>query len=157
MKRSHVLIALAAFACGLSIGFILIREPMEPLTAAALERAQERWHEAGVTSYSTRYQLNADSYEVTVDDRIVTSIRVNGQPPTTSDLRNYTVEGLFRVLEMEIENMTDPSGSLALQKNALLARVRFNKERGYVERYLRSSSGIGRSASIQVLEFKVTD
>jgi hypothetical protein len=157
MKRRHLLIGMAAFAGGLVFGLLLIREPMAPLTAENLAAARERWHAAGITSYSIRYKLNADLYEVVVEDRIVTSARVNGQPPISPDWRSFTVEGLFRVLEMELENMTDPGGAMASQKDAILARVRFHHELGYVQRYLRGSAGMGRPASIRVLEFAETE
>lgn len=153
MKRRHALIAMAAFAGGLVIGLLLIREPMAPLTAENLAAARRRWHATGITTYSIRYKLNADLYEVVVEDRIVSSARVNGQPPTSTDWRSFTVEGLFRVLEMELENITAPGGAMAAQKNAILARVRFHHGLGYVQRYLRGSGGMGRPASIQVLEF----
>ena len=36
-------------------------------------------------------------------------------------------------------------------------RVRFNPKLGYVERYLRSSGGHGRGASIEIIEFSLRD
>jgi hypothetical protein len=157
MRRRNVLIALAAFAFGLVIGLLAIREPMQPISAEVLRAAQDRWTQAGIACYVIRYELNADLYEVTVEERIVSAITVNGQPPRTTQLRNYTVEGLFRVLEMEVENLTDPAGPFAAQRDRILARVRFNRELGYPERYLRSSAGVGRPASIRVLEFKPSE
>jgi hypothetical protein len=54
---------------------------------------------------------------------------------------------------MELENLADPAGPFAGRAESVLARVRFNPDLGYPERYLRSAGGFGRGADIQVLEF----
>jgi hypothetical protein len=56
-----------------------------------------------------------------------------------------------------LENSTDPAGPFAGRAETVLMRVRFNRELGYVERYLRSSGGQGRGASIEMIEFTRRD
>jgi len=82
---------------------------------------------------------------------------VDGRPPTTTDLNAYSVDGLFDTLEQELDNLTDPAGPFTGQAGTVMMRVRFNPEFGYVERYLRSSGGHGRGASIELLEFTRRD
>ena len=78
---------------------------------------------------------------------------VNGQRPLVNDFSDYGVEGLFRTLELELENATDPHGPFAGRVSAIVMRVRFNAEFGYMERYLRGSGGSGRSVAIELIDF----
>ena len=67
------------------------------------------------------------------------------------------MDGLFDTLEQELDNSTDPAGPFAGRAETVLMRVRFNHALGYVERYLRSSGGQGRGASIERVEFTRRD
>jgi hypothetical protein len=65
----------------------------------------------------------------------------------------YSVDGLFRLLDMELENLSDASGPFGQNGQQTTARVRFNEPFGYVQRYLRSAAPGGKPASIQIIEF----
>lgn len=153
MTRTNVFISAGALLAGLLLGMWLLREPTEPLSVEGLARAKQRWRESGIADYALRYRMNRDVYVVTVEDGIVVAAEVNGQRPQTESLGSYSVEGLFELLALELENLTDPSGPFAGRGGSVLARVRFHHRYGYVERYVRSAGGAGRGAAIEVLKF----
>ena len=154
-RRSRLNLSLAgtAFLVTAVVAIIAVREPMEPLTRPALAAAIERWRVSGLTSYDLSFRMNGNVYEVAVRDGVVTSAKLDGRPPTTADVRAYTVDGLFDTLGLELANRDDPTGPFAGAKGGIIMRVRFNAERGYLERYLRSSGGQGRGASIELIGF----
>lgn len=148
VSRGNVLLMLAAFAAGALATILYVREPTEPLTRESLDGARRRWQSAGVSSYVLRYRMHGSEYDVVCRQGRVESVTVNGQTPTSGDWKAYSVDGLFTTLEQELENASDAAGPFAEGAQPVLLRVRFNRELGYVERYLRSSGGIGRGATI---------
>ena len=142
-----------AFLAALVLTLFVIREPMEPLTSEALHEARDRWRQAGINDYQLRYDMHGSRYEVRVRHGLVVNLQVNGRQPVSADWGAYSVEGLFEVLEMELENLTDTTGPFGASVGPVIARVRFNDQQGHLERYVRSGSGGGRPVSIQLLEF----
>lgn len=134
--------------------FFLSREPTETLTTEALTAARLRWLAGDVADYRMRFDMHGSLYEVEVRRGIVETATTDGNPIRSADPGAYSVDGLFETLELELENRADPRGPFAGQAATMVMRVRFNKELGYVERYLRSSGGMGRGASIVMLEFE---
>ena len=153
ITKTSVLLMLAAFVLGITGAILWMREPMAPLTRERLAAARERWRSARVAAYEIRYAMLGSNYVVHFRDGIVSEATVNGKTPTSGDWRAYGVEGLFATLAQELENAADPAGPFAGGKQVIM-RVRFNRELGYVERYLRSSGGHGRGALIEVIEFE---
>lgn len=160
MKRTttiHFALASAAFVLAVGVTIFVVREPMEALATEALQEARRRWREAGVTDYRLRYRMHGSVYDIGVRGGIVTEATVNGQVPRTANLSVYTVEGLFDTLELELDNLSDPRGPFTGSAHTVLMRVRFNAKLGFVERYLRSSSGRGRGVSIEMIDFVRTN
>ncbi len=157
MKRRNLIIAPFAFLIGLVGAVVWLREPTVPLTHENLADARERWRNMGLDDYTILYRMNRDSYEIEVSERIVVDAAVNGTILRSDDVGSYSIEGMFRLLDMELENLHDPGGPFAGRGGgSILARVRYNREFGYVERYVRSSGGMGTGAEIEVLEFRPT-
>ena len=147
------MLGVAAFPLGLVAAFFMLREPMEALTLDALSSARQLWETSDVRSYDLSYRMHGSFYEVAVRDRIVTSATVNGRPVRTGDVRAYTVDGLFDTLALELDNLDSPAGPFAGRQGSVLMRVRFHDQLGYIERYLRSAGGVGRSVSLEQLVF----
>ena len=157
VTRTNFLLTAAAFVVG-AVGAVLwYREPMGPLTREDLAAARQRWRAADVRAYEARYRMHGSEYVIHWRDGIVEEALVNGRPPTTTNLNVYSMDGLFDTLEQELENSTDPAGPFVGRAETLLMRVRFNREFGYVERYLRSAGGEGRGASIEMVELTRRD
>lgn len=156
MKRQtklNLALMSSAFVMALGATILIVREPTERLTVEALEAAMQRWREAGVQSYDLRYRMHGSIYDIKSRGGVVVEATVNGQRPLVNDYSDYGVEGLFRTLELELENVTDPHGPFAGRASAVVMRVRFNAGFGYIERYLRGSGGYGRSVAIELIEF----
>jgi hypothetical protein len=153
--KRNLLFALAGFVVAFGGWYWLKREPMEPLTDSALQAAESRWREIGIRDYHLVYRMNQSTYDVQVRDGVVSEVTVDGRRPYAADWRNYAVEGMFELLRLEVENLTDPAGPFAGQGAAIPARVRFNEAAGYPERYLRGGGPAGRSAVIEVLRFEI--
>ena len=160
VKRStqiNVVLAVSTFAITAAVMFFLARVPTEALTVEALRSAMQRWESGNVSNYQIRYEMHGSLYDVYVQNGIVITATADGQPIRSADPGAYSVMGLFQTLELELENRSDPRGAFARQANTMVMRVRFNEKLGYVERYLRSSGGMGRGAAIVLLEFKPSE
>lgn len=155
--RTNFLLMSAAFVVSSGGAILWYREPMIPLTREVLAAARQRWRAAGVRGYAVRYRMNGSEYAIDWRDGIVERASVDQRPATTADLNAYSIDGLFDTLEQELDNLSDPAGPFAPQAGTVLMRVRFNPKFGYVERYLRSSGGHGRGASIEMVEFALRD
>lgn len=151
--KRKIAVAITAFGLGLIVAVFLSREPMETLSADGLADARRRWQDSAVTGYDLRYTMNRSEYVVCVRDGIVTEVTVNGRPPMNRDPRPYTIEGLFDTLAQELDNLSNPAGPFAGMNRKVFLRVRFNKELGYVERYLRTGGPVGRAATIELTDF----
>lgn len=151
--RRNLIVSAVALLAGLLLGLIWMREPTVPLTMANLTAAKERWHDNGPSSYRLDYRMNRDIYQVTVDNGIVIEATVNGHTPRMDDLRAYSMEGLFDLLQTELENIADPAGPFSGRAETVMARVRFHSVDGHVERYIRNSAGVARGAEVHVLQF----
>jgi len=151
--RLNLTLAAGAFTVAAVATLVALREPMEPLTRAALDAARRRWREAGIADYDLTVRMNGSRYEVEVRGHIVTKAMVDGRPPSTADVAAYSVDGLFDTLRLDLDNRDDPAGPFAGRGSSLVMRVRFNAALGYVERYLRSSAGQGRGGAIELIRF----
>ena len=157
VTKTNLLLMCTAFIVGAGGAFFWFREPMAPLTREVLAAARQRWRAAGVRGYAVRYRMHGSEYAIQWGDGVVEQATVDHRPPTTTDLNTYSIDGLFDTLEQELDNLADPAGPFAGHAETVLMRVRFNPSLGYVERYLRSSGGHGRGASIEMIEFTVRD
>jgi len=153
VSSRHLLIMFGAFAVGLIAAFFWVRIPMTALTPECLAAARAKWDRAGIQSYDASYLMHGSAYDVKVRDGIVMEVLVDGRPATSADVRSYSMPGLFDLLELELENMSDPNGPFRFGLDTVVARVRFHPEYGYVERYLRSGGGQHRGASVELTAF----
>lgn len=150
--RSVVLMAVA-FLVGLCVALFVMREPMVKLDKAGLSVARAKWSAAGIHDYDMRYRMNGSEYKVVVRGDIVQDLTVNDRPARTSDWASYSVEGIFDLLALELDNLSDPAGPFRGGTQTVVARVRFNPTLGYVERYLRAGGGMPHGASIELVSF----
>lgn len=150
--KQRVILLAAGFLLGLTITFILAREPTEPLTIELLSAAKSRWNAAAIPDYSIRYEMHGSTYAIEVRDGVVESLEVDGRNPQGVELANYQIPGLFLVLERELENAAD--ANLMPGDMAVKFRARFNGRLGYLERYVRGETLLGKSTSIKLIEFR---
>ena len=151
--RTNIKRAGVAFVIGLTAFFFVAREPTEQLTIELLASARQRWRLAKIADYDLQYRMHGSEYSVRCRDGTVIETRVDGNPAMSLDLSDYSVEGLFDILELDLENLADPNGPFGRTAQQVIVRVRFNREFGYIERYLRSG-GMVRGATIGLISFR---
>lgn len=148
IRSRHILLGAAAFLCGLIATAVLLRRPMEALTPERLAEARRQWHEADIHDYDLICETSQGTYGVTVRDDIVVGLTLNGHETDSAQPGLYSVPGLFRTLEMELDlpAMSPPGAQI-------LERVRFHPQVGYLESYIRSG-GPGSGLVIELTQFK---
>ncbi len=146
VSSRRIALACGSFVTGLFLAFLWIREPLGTLTLEGLAAARSKWTAAGVRNYRLHYRMHGADYEIEVTDSVVVRALVNGIAPRTPDWQVFGVEGLFDILDQELDLAAGPRGT------GILQRVRFHDRYGYVERYLRTGMGTLRGAEIEVLE-----
>jgi hypothetical protein len=151
-RKTRVTIAAVAFVLGLGAALLYLREPTVSLTAEALAQARRTWKEGGIRSYHLKYRMHGTLYEVDVQDDLVTDISVDGRTLSIAQPGAYSVNGLFDVLELEIENLNEASRQGGQTAVNGLARVRFNSTLGYPERFVRGGRGVG-NATLEMIQF----
>jgi len=151
--RTNIKRAAVAFVIGLTAFLFVVREPTERLTIELLASARQRWRLAKIADYDLRYRMHESDYAVRCREGTVIETQVDGNPAMSHDLSNYGVEGLFEILELDLENLADPNGPFGPTAQQVIVRVRFNREFGYIERYLRSG-GMVRGAAIELICFR---
>ncbi|MHC5110749.1 MAG: hypothetical protein ACYTHJ_12835 [Planctomycetota bacterium] len=153
ISRRLILIGGVTFLFSMFGALLAMRDVMDPLTVEALAEARRDWQSSSIDSYRITYTMNRDRYEVECEDGIVRDVTVNGQPPRSSDWRLYGMSGLFDIMEMDLDNLDNPYGPFAGAPQTIFLRARFHPAHGYVQKYVRSSVGPVRGASIEVETF----
>jgi hypothetical protein len=121
----------------------------------SLEEARQRWETAGIADYTWRYEMAGGEFVVRVRGGEVVELTRDGLKATSNRPEEFTVVGVFDVLERELDLLDDPANPFGGDRQTTLLRVRFHPELGYVERYLRAVGGSGRSTSLESLELHV--
>lgn len=145
--RSAAVLAFLGFSLGLGIALLIVREPTEPLSRERLNSARERWIASGICDYDVTLRMRGVEYSVTVRNGIVMEIASAGVVAQTNDPGAYSIDGVFRVLQQELD---------AAERFATppVMRARFNHTLGYPERYIRGSGEMGAAASVEVEQFR---
>jgi len=152
--KINLLFSIAGLLCGMIGAVLYLRQPLETLTEESLASARVLWKHANITSYDLQYTMQSDLYDVTVRDGIVISVTRDSKPTRSQDARMFGVDGLFEILTLELENLSNPAGPFAGKTGQILMRVRFHPQLGYMERFLRSAGGVGNGASIEMIQFQ---
>jgi len=132
---------------------------LDTLDERTLRSADALWRTEGPESYRVMLQVSGTRvdegiFEVRVTDGSVVDITMNGNPVTSERAGDYSIEGLFGILEQELALAEDPRllGAPAGYQAYLLAR--FDPDTGRLEHYRRSVGGASNSIDIEVLEFE---
>jgi hypothetical protein len=145
-------VALPIFAV---VTILIIRSPLDELTAENLAAARARWQAAGIHSYDATLQIKqpgmeTDTYAVSVRDGNITRLLRNGRPAVVFEPENYTITGLFGILEQDLDGKGKTFGQSAAD---VMLRVRFDEQTGLIRRYLRVIGGTGKSSELTLLDF----
>ena len=154
MKRRFIgaVILSIAVACG----------RLQPLTAEVLTQAENKWRTHGPESYRIVIEMSGDRvqngrFEVTVRDGLAIELKRNGLviPPTAG--QDYSMAGLFHMLEQEIGLAERPATLGAPEGYSVYLNARFDEMTGRLIRYRRVVGGTSNSIEVNVVEFKTND
>lgn len=147
-----LLIAVVATAVTL---FLWYRRPGEPLTDELLAAARARWQEHGPRSYDLEVSVSGaqeGEHRIEVRAGRVTKMTTGGAPVREGAWKYWSVEGMFRFLEGELDNRERAAEVFGTTDVEL--RVVFDPTYGYPERFLRHVMGQSRSVEWNVRSFR---
>jgi hypothetical protein len=131
------------------------------LTADILMQAEQTWkaHEPG--SYRLVIEMTGDRveesrYEVEVRSGATVSLRRNGLPIRANPGQDYSMNGLFRMLEQELGLAGNPATIGAPPGYSVYTTARFDPLNGRLIRYRRIVGGASNSIDVRVVEYTET-
>jgi hypothetical protein len=133
---------------------------MDTLTLHELREHKDKWTAENVKSYTMVLQMGGDrlersEYQVRVEGGIVTSLKRNGKDVSPAQGQDYSMEGLFGILEQELTlAQNDPTklGAPAGYKAYTMAGFAAD---GHLLKYRRSvGGGTNNSIDIEVQKFE---
>ena len=133
------------------------------LTPDTLHSAQAKWEKFGPPSYRMVVETSGDRmeksrYEVVVKAKMVVALRRNGSPlQPEAGGNSYTVEGLFRTLDQEIDLKGKPQLLGAPPGYSSYPMASFDGATGRLLRFQRSVGGTKNNIEIIVPEFEVLE
>lgn len=155
--RVSIISAGIGIVIGLAILWLMIREPMTALTPENLEAARAKWAAADITGYDMILETRPPGrsepmrFDVQVRHGRVANVLQDGEAADTHEPEIYAVDGLFDMLERELDLARSPDNPFQASGGKVFQRVRFHDELGYPERYLRVVGGSNRNSAFTVI------
>lgn len=126
----------------------------EPLTSERLAEAKARWEASGVDTYVLELEMRGAINErrtVEVEAGIVIDMTAGEAPAARTAWDSWSVEGLFTLLERELENAGNSMATYGVEDSSLIhVDAAFCPELGYPLFFRRELPG-----SIQPIEWEV--
>jgi hypothetical protein len=131
---------------------------LDTLTPALLAQQQEKWksHQPGfyrIVIEMSGDRVEAGTFEVVVRSGEVVSLRRNGSVIMPGRGQDYSMEGLFRMLQQELGLAEKPGTLGAPGGYSVYTLARFDEETGRLIHYRRTVGGASNSIEIKVTEF----
>jgi hypothetical protein len=131
---------------------------LQPLTVDALTQAEAKWKQRRPDSYRLVVEMSGDRvetgrFEVTVRGGQAVSLNRNNLVLRPNAGRDYSMDGLFHMLEQELGLAERPATLGAPEGYAVYLNARFDDLTGRLIRYQRIVGGTSNSIDIKVLEF----
>ena len=131
---------------------------LQPLTVDALTQAEAKWKQRRPDSYRLVVEMSGDRvetgrFEVTVRGGQAVSLNRNNLVLRPNAGQDYSMDGLFHMLEQELGLAERPATLGAPEGYAVYLNARFDDLTGRLIRYQRIVGGTSNSIDIKVLEF----
>ena len=131
---------------------------LQPLTVDALTQAEVRWKARRPEFYRLIIEMSGDRvetgrFEVTVRSGRVVNLKRNGLEIRPKAGQDYSMDGLFHMLEQELGLAERPATLGAPEGYSVYLNARFDDVTGRLMRYQRIVGGTSNSIDINVLEF----
>jgi hypothetical protein len=132
---------------------------LPPLTSEVLLQTEQKWAMHRPDAYRLVIDMSGDrveagKFEVQVRSNKVAGIRRNGVTISPNLGQDYSMEGLFHMLEQELGLAERPTMLGAPVGYAVYTNARFDDTTGRLIRYRRTVGGASNSVEINVLEFQ---
>jgi hypothetical protein len=129
------------------------------LTIDTLSQAEEKWKAHQPAQYRLVIEMSGDRveaghFEVNVRDGKVVSLRRNGIGIGESSGQNYSMEGLFHMLEQELGLAEKPSMLGAPEGYAVYTNAKFDETTGRLLHYRRIVGGTSNSIDVDVRDYQ---
>jgi hypothetical protein len=134
---------------------------LSTLTSGSLQAAQQQWESSGPANYRIIFEMSGDriessQYDVTVRTGKVVQLLSNGKPVSPGGgSQDYSVDGLFHILDEEIDLAKKPEILGAPPGYASYPMARFDASTGRLLHFQRSVGGTKNSIEIVVKVFEV--
>ena len=136
---------------------------LSTLTAGSLQAAQRQWESFGPANYRMTVEMSGDrvessQYTVTVRAREVVQLLRNGKTVSPGDGgQDYSVDGLFHILDQEIDLAKKPQILGAPPGYASYPMAKFDASTGRLLQFQRSVGGAKNGIEIHVEKFEVLE
>jgi hypothetical protein len=126
-----------------------------------LEEAEAKWKAVKPPNYRLVVAMTGDrvergEFDVTVEGGAVTALKRNGTAVSLSAGQDYSMEGLFRIIHLEVDLAKNPVLLGAQPGYSVYLMGRFDSRTGGLLHYRRAVGGISNSIDIEVLSFETT-
>jgi len=132
------------------------------LTPAILEQAENKWRTHRPDSYRLVLDMSGDRvetgrFEAMVRSGGVVSLRRNGLVIMPSRGQDYSMEGLFRMLEQELGLAEKPAILGAPPGYSVYTTAEFDTNTGRLIHYRRVVGGTSNSIDVKIVEYDEPD
>jgi hypothetical protein len=132
---------------------------LETLTPGLLFQAEGKWKTRQPGLYRLVIEMSGDrvetgTFEATVRSGTVVSLRRNGLVILPGQGQDYSMEGLFRMLEQELGLAEKPALLGAPPGYSVYTMAQFDAATGRLIRYRRTVGGTSNEIEVKVLEYE---
>lgn len=132
---------------------------LDTLTPGVLSQAEEKWKSHKPGSYRLVVEMSGDrvetgKFEVEVQGGETASLRRNGAVIMPGRGQDYTMEGLFHMLQQEMGLAEKPATLGAPAGYSAYPMAQFDENTGRLIRYQRTVGGTSNSIEVKVVEFE---
>jgi Family of unknown function (DUF6174) len=147
-----------AFFLAVPLCAILACSRLPTLTPEILSQAEQKWKAHRPGAYRIVVEMSGDRvetgrFEVEVRSGQVVSLRRNGLIIRPNPGQDYTMEGLFHMLEQELGLAEQPATVGAPPGYAVYTTAKFEDATGRLIRYRRIVGGTSNSIEVNIAEY----
>jgi hypothetical protein len=132
---------------------------LPPLTSDRLTEAEAKWKARQPNAYRLVIEMSGDRietghFDVSVTSGHIISLRRNSLVIRSNSGQDYSMEGLFHMLEQEIGLSERPATLGAPEGYSVYLSAKFDDMNGRLIRYRRIVGGTSNSIDVNVLTFE---
>jgi len=158
--RNVITVKRTLFAVAL-VCALLACSRLQPLTPDVLQQAEAKWMAHRPQFYRLTIEMSGDRvetgrFEVTVRGGQIESLKRNGLVIRANAGQDYSMDGLFHMIEQELGLAERPATLGAPEGYAVYLYAKFDDVTGRLIRYQRSVGGASNSIDVNVIAFDQT-